>query len=528
MSTLETNSIFAEHYLLRERLNPNDLAEIWKAEDWTANGRVVTLEIFVPEARLDNFTLEQLRKEQQTLASLVHPHLLQPIMFDIQDGMPYLVMPYLAQGTLSQKLLEEGPLPEQELALLLSQVSSALDYLHTRQPALLHRHVTSDHIFIAGDGNYLLSFPEFSSKLRNLLYKAAGSQYALVTAYAAPELFGNYPVYHEASDIFSLGVVLYEVGTGQAPWQGNAGMSLRKGAELPSLPDQHSRIFNNLVRACLHPDWQKRPTAKLLGEEADYFRKYGKWKTYGSFGNVTAESIIYKKRSPLVPVLLASLLVLALLAGAYFYFYNGKLPDQIAAIMKSTSHNAGQAPEDTTATAGSNRAAPPVTKDTLQAPAEQGIVSTPAAPQQARGAQQKPISATTPNPEVTDRSTPVKRSPTYPRPTSLEGYLKEALNQEIPLEVRDQWRPRIRRYFTPDALIHVGIDESVLGVFGVGEFLDILFSTENAGTVRIDSAYRDEADKVEELYLNILTVEDSSEQHGDSLEQYKDSPEQFK
>ena len=519
MSTLETNNIFAEHYLLQERLISNDLEEIWRAEDWTANGQLVTLKIFAPGARLDNFTLEQLKKEQQILLSQAHSHLLQPISYGVHAGTAYLVTPYMAQGTLSQKLLREGPLPEQELAKLLSQVSSALDYLHTRQPVLLHRHVSPDNIFISDDGNYLLSLPEWSSKLRSMLYKAVGGKYAPEAAYAAPELFGTHAVYHEASDIFSLGVVLYESGTGQTPWQGHGGMSLHNGAEVPSLPDQYSRIFNNLVRACLHPDWQKRPSANILEEEADYFRKYGNWKTYGSFGNVTATSVVYKKRLPFAPVLLACILVLALAAGTYFYFFDGKLPDQIAAIMKSTSRNAGAVPEDTTATTKSGKTAPTTeTEDTLQKPAKQGIAFAPTAAQQADEPRQQPTTAAASRPEVTAQSTPAPKPPTYPRPTSLQGYLNEAVNKEIPLQVRDQWRPRIRRYFTDDAVIHVGMDGTTLGVFGVGEFLDILLSTENAGTVRIDSALRDGADKVEELYLNIQTAKDSPEQQKDSLE----------
>ncbi|MHC2993458.1 hypothetical protein OB13_18455 [Pontibacter sp. HJ8] len=516
MSTPTKNGIFAEHYLLKERFSIGKISEVWRAEDWTSEGAIVAVKIFTPDIRLDNFSLEQLSKEQEALASLDHPYLLQPFRFDIFEGIPYLVMPYLAQGSLSRKLLEGGPLPEEEIAFLLTHIAGALDYLHTRQPPIIHKQVSPDNILISDNDSYLLSAPEMSSSIRNIMFKATGNQYSPATAYAAPELFRAHPVHSTASDIFSLGVVLYELCTGEVPWLGNGGVSLLKGAEVPYLPNPYSRILSNLVRACLHPDPEKRPTARLLADEATYYNEYGKWKTYGSFGSVTAESIVYKKRSPLLPVILITLLVLGALVAAYFYVFNGKLPDKIAATFSSTSHTAGQAAEDTAAGEDTRTAKKIPTATATNVNPKKPVTDTTPVTQKTRVTRQDPAPAPAVKKPEAVKKPPVQRSPSYPRPTSLEAYLKGMLNEEIPLEVRDQWKPAIRRYFAPDAIVYATMDASPLGSFGVAEFMDILLSTENA-SISVENIIRDEEDdKIDELNVNLTTVEATLEQ--DSLE----------
>ncbi|WP_018479281.1 serine/threonine protein kinase [Pontibacter roseus] len=513
MSTLNTNQIFAEHYLLKERLSSGSIAEVWRAEDWTADGTWVAVKIFTPHIRLDNRTLEQLEKEQEDLASLDHPHLLRPIRFGIHTDVPFLVMPLMAHGSLSDELVEAGAFSEQQVAEVLAHVSSALAYLHSRQPAVIHRQVTPDNILLSEDGLYVLTTPQVSSPLHNRLHKAAGIEQLSATAYAAPELFGKHPVHSESSDVFSLGVVLYELCTGQLPWLGNGGVSLLKGAEIPYLPGPYSRILSNLVRACLQPEPEKRPSAHVLEEEANYFLQYSKWKSYGNFGNVTAKSIVYKRRKPWIPILLGSLLALAVLAGAYFYLLGGKLPENIVATLKSTSQNAGHSAEDSAAETDENVSLPtasPSKQTTIPKPANSSPV------RQEKDTQTK-APATSPKvaPAVVEQKPSAQRKPAYTRPTSLNGYLNGLLNTEIPLETKDQWRPSIRRYFTDNAIIHVDIDDSILGVFTVAEFLDILLSTENAASVRIESTITDDSKKVEELYVSIITggaaVEDTVE-----------------
>lgn len=496
MNTLDVNDIFAEHYLLKERLSTGQVAEVWKAEDWSANGALVTLRLFAPGIQLDSYTLDMLGKEQHSLHHLKHPHLLLPYQSGVQDGIPYQVMPYLAEGPLSRIILTEGPLPEKQLALFLHQVASALSYLHAQQPAVVHRSISPDHIFLSEEGDYLLTGPSLSSQLRTALQKATGTALPSNTAYAAPELFSSHPVHSEASDVFALGVTLYELCTGELPWLGNGGLSLSKGAKIPYLPGPYARELSNLLRACLHPEPEKRPSAQVLAEEAEYFLENGKWKPYGAFGDVTAESIVYKKRSPKIALLATFVVLLALAAAAYFLYLSDKVnffgkntvtekaitPDSL--VKKNTQ------PETDTATSAEQAVVPPPTSQSERRTSlpQQSTQHEPAPPTKARRASPPP-------------------QPAYPRPTNLEGYLNGLLNDEIPLRVREQWRPAIRKYFTHHAIIYARMNGSPLGSFGVSEFLDILLSSQTGSTIRIDDIIRSDTDKIEELSVNISTAE---------------------
>ncbi|WP_165820665.1 serine/threonine protein kinase [Pontibacter virosus] len=489
MSIPETNGIFAAHYLLKEQLSSGRVEEVWKAEDWTAEGAPVTLRLYAPHIRLDHHSLEMLQKEQEQRALLHHPHLLIPSNFGVHQGIPFEVAPLQSQHTLAQA----APLPEREIAQLISQVGSALGYLHTQQPPLPHRQINPDNIILDAEGNYLLAVPALSSQLRTLLHRATGTPLAQGTAYAAPELFGPHPAHSGASDIFALGVSLYELCTGETPWLGNGGLSLSQGAEIPIISAPYSRILSNLVRACLHPDPEKRPTAQVLVEEANYFLEYGKWKSYGSFGNVTAESIVYKKRSWLWPVLLILLLISALAAAGY-YFYVWKAPDKELAADTGVITNTPIIPDIAdTAVADSTPAVAKPDTPTNRQPSQKPQAATP---------QKQTPPATKPAP-----SRPVQ--PAYPQPTSLEGYLNGLLNEEIPLQVRDRWRAPIGKYFSPDAIIYARMHDAPLGSFGVSEFIDILLSTEEGNSIIIDKIIYDSEEEgaIDEINVSIIAVQ---------------------
>ncbi|MBX0332348.1 protein kinase [Pontibacter sp. HSC-14F20] len=488
MSIPETNGIFATHYLLKEQLSSGAVEEVWKAEDWTSEGAPVTLRLYAPHIRLDHHSLELLQREQEQRALLQHPHLLIPSNFGVHQGIPFEVAPLQSQYTLARA----ATLPEREVARLIYQVGSALEYLHTQQPSVSHRKINPDNFILDAPGNYLLAVPALSSQLRTLLHRATGTPLAQDTAYAAPELFGPHPVHAGASDIFAFGVSLYELCTGETPWLGNGGLSLSQGAEIPIIPDPYSRILSNLVRACLHPDPEKRPTAQVLVEEASYYLEYGKWKSYGTFGNVTAESIVYKKRSWLWPILF--LLILAAALGTAYYFLVWQAPDKEVAAESDLPTNVPGKPVITDSTTTANT--PAVTK--------------PDTPTN-RPSTQKTKTITPPKhiPQATKPAPSRSVQPAYPQPTSLEGYLNGLLNEEIPLQVRDRWRTPIRKYFSPDAIIYARMHDAPLGSFGVGEFIDILLSTEEGNSIVIDKIIYDEEEKgaIDEINVSIIAVQ---------------------
>jgi serine/threonine-protein kinase len=90
----------------------------------------------------------------------------------------------------------------------------------------------------------------------------------MTVAYAAPERFDAVPKSLPAGDIFSLGVLLYELATGDVPWMGNGGMSLKTGADVPELPEGFSEPFQLLLKRMMSLKPEERPRAALLSKSA--------------------------------------------------------------------------------------------------------------------------------------------------------------------------------------------------------------------------------------------------------------------
>jgi serine/threonine protein kinase len=268
---------FASRYRLQKKVGVRAYAEVWQAIEETAVDAVVALKIFAPERGIDDTTLKLFYREYAELLSLSHPNLLAVRHFDVWQGYPYLVMSYCHGGSLYQKLLDEGPLTESEIARLLMQIGNSLEFLHEKN--ILHRDIKPDNILIDKQGNYLLSDFGISTQLRHVLRKSSATDKVLSIAYAPPERFGSVQESRKEGDVFALGVLLYEVCTGELPWMGAGGVVLREDSILPQLPPTYSRALQSIVQHCLQYDQFARPSAANLRAAATSFVQHGQWPT---------------------------------------------------------------------------------------------------------------------------------------------------------------------------------------------------------------------------------------------------------
>ncbi|MEI8049791.1 MAG: TPM domain-containing protein, partial [Bacteroidota bacterium] len=127
-------------------------------------------------------------------------------------------------------------------------------------------------------GNYLLADFGISSKIRRTLTKSMGGQASTGTlAYMPPEKFSADKQIIKAGDIFSLGVTIYELLTGDLPFGDNGGITLKAGAEVPNLPQNFSPELNRLLIHCMAKEPWERPTAEQLEEVAGKFLQTGQW-----------------------------------------------------------------------------------------------------------------------------------------------------------------------------------------------------------------------------------------------------------
>ena len=262
MSLLQTNIIFAGRYTLLEKLGIGGYSEVWKATDNMAGEMLVALKIFAPDKGLDKNGIQVFSKEYGLVFNLNHTNLLKPSYFDIWEGSPFLVMSYCKNGSLYGKI---GEMNETEVLKFIQQAADALDYLHSQPTPIIHQDIKPDNFLINDNGNYLLSDFGISSRLRRTLTRSIGNIGSSGTmAYLPPERFSEDKQIIPAGDIFALGVTIYELLTGDLPFDDQGGLRLRNGAGIPKLPSNFTSGINDLVRSCLNITPALRPDAKEL------------------------------------------------------------------------------------------------------------------------------------------------------------------------------------------------------------------------------------------------------------------------
>ena len=279
MPTLQINDKFANRYLLKKLIGVGGYSQVWLAEDIKAGNMEVAIKIYAPEKGLDSDGIETFGKEFTLVFNLNHANLLKPMHYDVSEGSPYLVMQYCPTGSLVKRI---GEVTEQELARFMQQSSSALNYLHNQDPPIIHQDIKPDNFLIDSHGNYLLADFGISSKIRRTLTKSMGVQASTGTlAYMPPEKFSADKQIIKAGDIFSLGVTMYELLTGDLPFGDHGGLTLKAGAEVPNLPGNFSSDLNRLLISCMTKEPWERPTAEQLEEVATKFLQTGQWPTVG-------------------------------------------------------------------------------------------------------------------------------------------------------------------------------------------------------------------------------------------------------
>ena len=229
----EIGSVLGGRYRLVELLGQGGMATIYRARDAQLD-RDVAVKLLRPEFGRDPDFLARFRDEAKAAASLSHPNIVAVFDFGEEQSDPYIVMELIDGQDLSSILRENGPLPPRQAARVSAEVAKALQAAHVR--GIVHRDVKPSNILVGRDGRVKVADFGIARALDDAQVTLPGVTMGSVH-YFSPEQARGEPA-TQASDIYSLGIVLYESLTGQRPFSGDgaAAVALARLTTTPPLP----------------------------------------------------------------------------------------------------------------------------------------------------------------------------------------------------------------------------------------------------------------------------------------------------
>ena len=206
------------HYRVVERLGEGGMGEVYRAHDEHLD-RDVALKVLPPGMLGDETARRRFRKEAEALSRLNHAHIATVHDFDSSDGIDFLVMEYVPGQTLSRHIAGR-PLPEKEIATVGGNVAAALEEAHER--GVVHRDLKPANIIVSPKGGVkVLDFglAQLSGTAADIdkTTTQAGSGFEGTLPYMAPEQVRSETI-DARTDVYALGVVLYEMATGRKPF----------------------------------------------------------------------------------------------------------------------------------------------------------------------------------------------------------------------------------------------------------------------------------------------------------------------
>ena len=252
--------ILGGRYELQRRLARGGMAEVFLAQDQLL-GRPVAVKVLFPEFATDPAFVERFRREAQAAANLSHPNIVGVYDWGREGKTYYIVMEYVEGRSLSEIIRTEGPLPAVQAAEIAKEIASALGFAHKND--VVHRDMKSGNVIVSDSGQIKVADFGIATAISgngqtNLTQTGA----VMGTAtYFSPEQAQGKPL-DGRSDLYSLGIVMYEMLTGSPPFSGDSPVSIayKHVQEQPELISARRPGVAEALQAI---------TAKLLNKEPD-------------------------------------------------------------------------------------------------------------------------------------------------------------------------------------------------------------------------------------------------------------------
>ncbi|MGI9952342.1 Stk1 family PASTA domain-containing Ser/Thr kinase [Moorellaceae bacterium AZ2] len=261
-----TGKILDGRYEIKEALGGGGMALVYRGQDRLLN-RSVTIKILREQFASDRNFVARFQQEAQAVARLSHPNVVSIYDVGQEEGLHYLVMEYVEGNSLKEVIDQRAPLPAQEAVDIALQICEALEHAH--ENGVIHRDIKPHNILITKQGRVKVTDFGIAQAVSEATMTYTGTLIGSVH-YLAPEQARGEST-GVTADIYSLGVVLYEMVTGQVPFNGDTPLSValkhlheepRLPRELnPNIPPALERI---ILRALAKDPARRYPSAASL------------------------------------------------------------------------------------------------------------------------------------------------------------------------------------------------------------------------------------------------------------------------
>ena len=204
-----------DRYRIISRIATGGMADIYEANDLVLR-RVVSLKIMKESLVHNPENLARFYKETEVAASLVHPNIVRVYGRGEVEGRPYMANEYVRGQTLRDKLNFSISLPVSQACDIMLQLTAGMSYIHKK--GLVHRDIKPENLFFMPDGSIKISDFGISAKIGE---KQVGDAIQGTIYYCAPEVLMGEPA-NPSNDIYSMGVVFFEILTGNIPFDGTS------------------------------------------------------------------------------------------------------------------------------------------------------------------------------------------------------------------------------------------------------------------------------------------------------------------
>ena len=249
------------HYSIQRRLARGGMSQVYLAFDEHTQHNVAIKVVHCSE---DDYFV-RFQREVKTLSALSHEHILPIIESGVHGSWHYCVMPYIERGTLRERMIK-GPLTQEEVGSILKQIASALQFAHDH--GILHRDIKPSNILLKDERNiYLADFGLAKDIKENTTITQSGCLIG-TPEYMAPELAEEPAT--TSSDIYAVGILLYQMLTGRVPFKGSTPLSIywKQIKEQPTPPSLLNPDISHAVEEVVLHALEKAPSRRFKTVQA--------------------------------------------------------------------------------------------------------------------------------------------------------------------------------------------------------------------------------------------------------------------